>query len=99
MQTPFLKDSLRLTPAQVRQASPAWLPRPKNGVLYAVAGANESEEFLRHNALIEQAWGRQAVPVREALLGQNHFSIVEALIQPGHRLNDLALQLMTATAD
>ena len=99
MQTPFLKDSLRLTPAQVRQASPAWLPRPKNGVLYAIAGANESEEFLRHNALIEQAWGSQAVPVREALLGQNHFSIVEALIQPGHRLNDLALQLMTATAD
>lgn len=98
MHTPFLKDSLQLTPAQVAQASPAWLPPPKQGVLYTVAGANESEEFLRHNALIEKAWGPRVVPVREALLGLNHFSIVEALVQPGHRLHQLALQLLAATA-
>ena len=98
MHTPFLKDSLRLTPAQVAQASPAWLAAPKQGVLYTVAGANESEEFLRHNALIEQAWGPRTVPVREALLGLNHFSVLEALVQPGHRLHQLALQLIAATA-
>lgn len=94
MQTPFLQDSLRLTPAQVLQVSPAWLPPPKKGVLYTVAGADESEEFLRHNALIEKAWGSKAVPVREALLGLNHFSIVEALVQPDHRLHRLALELL-----
>ena len=99
MRTPFLKESLRLTPAQVLKASPAWFPAPAAGRFYAVAGANESEEFLRQNALIEQTWGEKAVPVREALLGLNHFSIVEALVQPGHRLNDLALQLMARTAD
>ncbi len=98
MHTPFLKDSLRLTPRQVAQASPAWLPPPKKGVLYTVAGANESEEFLRHNALIEQAWGPTTVPVREALPGLNHFSIVEALVQPGHRLHQLALQLLAGSA-
>jgi arylformamidase len=98
MHTPFLKDALRLTPAQVAQASPAWLPPPQQGVLYTVAGANESEEFLRHNALIEKAWGPRVVPVREALLGLNHFSIVEALVQPGHRLHQLALQLLALTA-
>jgi arylformamidase len=98
MHTPFLKESLRLTPAQVRQASPAWFPAPQRGVLYTVAGADESEEFLRHNALIEQAWGSKAVPVREALLGLNHFSVLEALVQPGHRLHQLALQLVAATA-
>ena len=98
MHTPFLKDSLRLTPAQVAQASPAWFPATKRGVLYTVAGADESEEFLRHNALIERAWGPKVVPVREALLGLNHFSIVEALVQPGHRLHQLALQLIAATA-
>lgn len=98
MHTPFLKDALQLTPAQVAQVSPAWLPPPKQGVLYTVAGANESEEFLRHNALIEKAWGPRVVPVREALLGLNHFSIVEALVQPGHRLHQLALQLLAATA-
>ena len=94
MHTPFLKNDLRLTPADAMKASPAWLPAPKRGVLFTVAGADESPEFLRHNALIEQAWGPKAVPVREAMLGLNHFSIVEALTQPGHRLNQLARQLM-----
>jgi arylformamidase len=98
MHTPFLKDSLRLTPEQVAQASPAWLPAPKQGVLYTVAGADESAEFLRHNALIEQAWGSRVVPVREALLGLNHFSVVDALVQPGHRLHQLASRLIAATA-
>ena len=78
-------------------ASPAWLPAPKRGYLYALAGADESEEFLRHNALIQQAWGDKTVPVREALLGLNHFSVLEALVQPGHRLNDLALRLIAQT--
>ena len=98
MHTPFLQDSLRLTPAQVAQASPAWLPAPEQGVFYTVAGADESAEFLRHNALIEQAWGPRTVPVREALLGLNHFSVREALVQPGHRLHELALRLIAATA-
>lgn len=98
MQTPFLQESLRLTSAQVAQASPAWLPAPKSGVLYTVAGADESAEFLRHNALIEQAWGPKTVPVREALLGKNHFSVLEALVEPNHRLHSLALQLLQATA-
>jgi arylformamidase len=98
MQTPFLKDSLRLTPEQVAQTSPAWLPAPKSGVLYTVAGADESEEFLRHNALIEQAWGSKTVPVCEAVPGKNHFSVLEALVEPNHRLHSMALQLLQATA-
>ncbi|RZJ09108.1 MAG: alpha/beta hydrolase [Haliea sp.] len=98
MHAPFLKDALRLTPKQVLQASPAWFAAPKKGTLYTVAGADESDEFLRHNALIEKAWGPKTVPVREALLGLNHFSIVDALVQPGHRLHQLALQLIAQTA-
>lgn len=96
--TPFLADSLRLTPAQVEQASPALMPapavQPGRGVLYTVAGGDESSEFLRQNQLIQQAWGLQAVPVCEALPGLNHFSVLEALVQPGHRLHQLALELL-----
>lgn len=95
--TPFVKDSLRLTPEHVRQASPAWLPAPQKVVLYSVAGASESEEFLRQNALIEKVWGRKAVPVCEALPGLNHFSIVESLVDPNHRLHQLALELLART--
>ena len=98
MHTPFVKDALRLTPAQVLQASPAWLPAPHHGQLYSVAGADESSEFLRHNALIQTAWGKRVVPVSEALPGLNHFSIVEALVEPTHRLHALALQLLKKTA-
>jgi arylformamidase len=91
--TPFLSDSLKLTPTQVKKASPAWLPAPKvsggRGVLCSVAGGEESAAFKEQNALIQQAWGHRAVPVAEVLPGLNHFSILEALIQPGHRLNEL----------
>lgn len=92
--TPSLQESLQLTPEQVRQASPALLPPPAAGRLYTVAGGRESMEFLRHNELIRQAWGSKCVPVCEALPGLNHFSIVEALTQPGHRLHQLAQELL-----
>jgi len=98
MHTPFVQESLRLTPAQVKKASPARLPAAPlaegRGQLYAVAGADESSEFLRQNRLIQQAWGSQVVPVCEALPGLNHFSIVEALAKPGHRLHLLTRELL-----
>jgi len=91
--TPFLQD-LKLTPEQVRQASPVLLPRPPQGALYSVAGGDESDEFLRQNRLIQQTWGLEAVPVCESLPGLNHFSVLEALIEPSHRLHQLALELL-----
>lgn len=92
--TPFLAESLRLTPADAKKSSPAWMPRPRQGRLVSVAGGNESAEFLRQNTLIQQAWGHATVPVAEALPGLNHFSIVEALTKPRHRLHQLAAQLL-----
>ena len=94
--TPFLQADLRLTPADVRRASPAKLPAPARGRLYAVAGGDESAEFIRQMQLIRQAWGPQAVPVCEALSGLNHFSVLEALVQPGHRLHQLGKELIAA---
>lgn len=94
MRTPFVQSSLLLTQAHVDKASPAWLPAPRKATFMTVAGANESEEFIRHNHLIQQAWGKKVVPVCEDLAGLNHFSIVEALTQPGHRLQQLAAQLV-----
>ena len=97
-QTPYLQSSLKLTHAQAKRCSPAWMPPPAvsggRGTLFSVAGAMESSEFLRHTALIQSAWGRTAVPVSEALPDLNHFSILESMVQPGTRLNRLALQLL-----
>ncbi len=95
-QAPFLQVDLRLSPQDVGRASPARLPAPA-GTLYAVAGADESAEFVRQTRLIEQAWGRAEVPVCEALPGLNHFSVVESLCEPGSRLNRLARELIGAS--
>jgi len=96
--TPFLQPDLRLTPAQVAQASPVRLPAPQpqqgRGILVGVAGGDESAEFVRQNQSLAQAWGPQAVPVCETLPGLNHFSVLEALTQPKHRLYRLARQLL-----
>jgi arylformamidase len=92
--TPFLQESLKLTANHARIASPALWPRPKKGVLYTVAGGDESPEFLRHNRLIHQTWGPKTVPVCEALPGLNHFNIVTDLSRKGTRLNTLMKQLI-----
>ena len=97
--TPFLQNDLRLTPHQVRLASPAYLPRvlpaDGRGRLLSVAGGEESSEFHRQNRLIREAWGPTLVPICEELPGLNHFSVLDALVQPGHRLNELAVKLLT----
>jgi arylformamidase len=94
MHSPYLQDSLHLTTAEVKRISPAWMPAPKQGQLYSVVGGDESSEFLRHNQLIQDAWGKQAVPVSEQLPGLNHFTVLESLCQPGQRLHQLALELL-----
>ncbi len=94
--TPFLEQVLRLSDDDVRRASPAHWPAPKRGHLYAVAGGNESEEFIRHNAMIREAWGPHTVPVCEVLADLDHFGVVDALADSSHRLHRLAVQLLEA---
>lgn len=91
--TPYLNVDLRLTPEDALKLSPAGFAAPP-GPLYAVAGANESEEFLRQNALIREAWGKIAVPVCEAIPNANHLEVLDDLIAPGGRSHRLALQLL-----
>jgi arylformamidase len=93
-QTPFLQESLKLTPEQVLLCSPAWMPRPRQGELYAVAGGDESAEFLRHNTMIQTAWGKKIVPVCATIPGRNHFSVLEDLTAPWERLHQLASKLV-----
>ena len=94
MHTPYLKN-LNLTPQQVRQASPALLPAPLHGELATVAGGDESGEFHRQARLIQDAWGKKAVPLCELLPGLNHFTVLEALVQPEHRLHRIAMELLS----
>ncbi len=94
--TPSLQADLRLSPADVARLSPAGLPAPQQGVLYTAVGALESEEFLRQNRSIREAWGAQRVPVCETLAGLHHFSVLDDLIDPAGRLHRLALDLLNS---
>ncbi len=96
MHTSFLQPDLKLTPQQVRQASPALLPAPASGVLAAVAGGDESAEFHRQVQLIRDAWGKTTVPTCEILPGRNHFSVLDALVEPQQRLHRIAMDLLGA---
>lgn len=91
--SPYLQRDLHLTPALVRKLSPAYLPAP-HASLYAVAGGLESEEFLRQNRLIRQAWGAKAVPVCEPIPDRNHLTILDDLADPLGRSHLLVNELL-----
>ncbi len=96
--TPFIRDIVRMNASEARKISPAFFPRPKMGTLYAVAGADESPEFLRQNLLIQKAWGEKFVPVCESHLGLNHFTVLNSLGDPSQRMHRLVLELLSKTA-
>jgi arylformamidase len=96
MHAPFLQETVQLTPEQVAKASPARLPAPRHGTLYTVTGDDESAEYHRQNRMVQEAWGTRRVPICEALPGLNHFSMLDALVEPSHRLHQLALDLLRA---
>lgn len=91
--TTFLAPDLRLTEDSARRLSPALLPAPA-GRLAAVVGGDESEEFLRQNRRIRDAWGNAAVPVCESIPGTNHFTVLHDLADAGTRLHMIALNLL-----
>lgn len=93
MHSPFIQGDLRLTASQVRRCSPAKFPVPQ-GKLIALCGAEESDEFIRQNALMQAAWGKACVRHCETLPSLNHFSVLEALATPGHRAHNLCLSLL-----
>ena len=89
-----LQEVLRLDSAQVAACSPARLPAPARGQLYALVGGDESGEYLRLNRLIQQAWGRERVPLAQVLPALNHFSLVDALVGPKQRANRVWRQVI-----
>ncbi|MFY7863669.1 alpha/beta hydrolase [Roseateles sp.] len=92
-QTPFLQADLNLDADAVKRLSPVHFPAPEAPV-YAIVGADESEEFKRQTQLLRQAWGQRAVPICEEVPGFNHFDILHDLADPEGRSHRLARKLL-----
>jgi arylformamidase len=95
--TPFIAKDLRLTAASARRLSPALFPAPE-GTLVAVVGGDESEEFIRQNALIRRAWGATSVPVCEAIPNTNHLTVLHDLADARAPLHGHAVRLLGLAA-
>ncbi len=93
LQAPFL-SVLALTEEQVVIASPVRFQPNHGSCLSAVVGAQESEEHIRQNKLIQEVWGKEAVPLCEAITGTDHFTVVDSLTQTDSRLFQIVAALL-----
>jgi len=91
--TTFLAPDLRLTEDSARRLSPALMPAPA-GTLAALVGGDESEEFLRQNELIREAWGAGTVPVCEPVPGTHHMNVIHDLADREKRVHRIVLELL-----
>lgn len=79
-----MNQDLRLDEKSARASSPLFWPIQAARVLDAVAGGNESSEFLRQSKLITEVWGKQGAETRyEAVADANHFTVLDPLSDPG----------------
>lgn len=94
---PFLAADLGLTKASARKLSPAYMPAP-SGRLVALVGGEESEEFLRQNALIAGVWGPKTVLASEQVPGRHHMNVLNGLADPASRVHRWGLRLLAPTS-
>ncbi len=78
---------------------PRHLPDGGAGELVLAVGARESVEFHRQDDAFAEAWGARGLPLRRvALPGRNHFTALEALVEPDHALHRATLRQIRASA-
>jgi arylformamidase len=94
----YLNDTLALTPEVARRNSPVLLTPHRPGSLLLPLGALEGPEYHRQSETLAAAWRRagSAVSVHD-LPGQDHFSIVNQLLDEGSPLSRLVLGQMGLT--
>ena len=89
----FLSADLRLDEASALKVSPAFLPPATRAPVFTCVGGLESSEFKRQNALLAARWKRvlaEDVPMP----GADHFTVIDALGQPGSALFAATRRLM-----
>jgi arylformamidase len=106
--TPLISTSLNtaldLDEREAAALSPIHWPVPNGStpggtVLDCLVGAEESPEFLRQSRMMADHWAAHGVETRfEALLGLNHFTVLDPLFDPGTPMVMRIAGLARATA-
>lgn len=90
-----MNSDLRLDEAEAHALSPIYRPPDNAGPMVACVGADESEEFHRQQADFVDAWAQRSVTVKTvAAIGRNHFTVLDALVEPRHPLFQCAIEML-----
>jgi arylformamidase len=92
-----LNQDLRLDAEQARRVSPLFWPVPPGCTLEAAVGDLETSEFKRQSRTVADAWRQAKVETRYTEFPGNHFTVIDALADPGSamvaRISELAQRL------
>jgi len=88
---PFLQtsinDDLHLDADAAKAMSPAFWPAPKDAVLEAWVGGDESSEYLRQSALVAERWSAAGARAHAKVVpGANHFTVPNPLAEPESKM-------------
>jgi arylformamidase len=93
VKVPSVNGDVRLTEQSAIKVSPAFMPPATDAPLFTAVGARENEGFHIQNKLIAERWGkarRADVPCP----GENHFTVLDQLCNPGSGLFKAVLKMM-----
>jgi arylformamidase len=83
----------KLTEESARAISPIFWPAPRGKMFDAVVGGIESSEFLRQSRIIADAWANGNEARYEAVPGMNHFTVCDAMADPGSGMTKRLVEL------
>jgi arylformamidase len=90
-----LNEAVRMDEAEARALSPMFLPPGAQAPMIVAVGGDESAEFLRQAEDFAQAWRGQGVAAEVLIApGCDHFTILDALAEPGNDLASAATRLL-----
>jgi arylformamidase len=88
----------KLDAAEARRISPLYWPVAKGRALDAVVGGDESPEFLRQSKIIVDGWRAAGAETRyQAIPGMNHFTVCDAMTDPGSAMTRRLVELAKRT--
>ncbi|MEE2970558.1 MAG: alpha/beta hydrolase [Pseudomonadota bacterium] len=90
-----LNDAVRMDAAEARALSPVFMTPPSPAPMVVTFGGDESPEFYRQANDLADAWRTPDAPAEVLNVpGRDHFTVLNALTEPGHDMLTAAVRLL-----